>query len=85
MFSDIIVESPLYQEIQLDGRKDELKKILAKQFTRKFGALDEFILSSLQKLSLEVAENLAESIFDLETKEDLAKWLDSIENPTKLN
>jgi Domain of unknown function (DUF4351) len=79
MFSDIIVESPLYQEIQLDGRKTGEEILLSKILTRKFGVLDELTTASLRKLSLDETESLAESIFDLETKADLTKWLDSKE------
>ncbi len=73
---DIIVESPLYQEIQLDGAKIESRKILLKQFTRKFGTLEAMTIESIRKLSLEDAESLAEAIFDIETRNDLDKWLD---------
>jgi predicted transposase YdaD len=76
---DIIVESPLYQEIQLDGRKTGEEILLSKILTRKFGVLDELTTASLRKLSLDETESLAESIFDLETKADLTKWLDSKE------
>ncbi len=76
---DIIVESPLYQEIQLDGRKTGEEILLSKILTRKFGVLDELTTASLRKLSLDETESLAESIFDLETKEDLTKWLDAKE------
>jgi hypothetical protein len=69
----------LYQEIQLDGRKTGEEILLSKILTRKFGVLDELTTASLRKLSLDETESLAESIFDLETKADLTKWLDSKE------
>lgn len=78
---DIIVESPLYQEIQMEGaaigRREESQKLLSKMLTRKFGVLPESVAASLQKISLEDAESLAEDIFDLETIADLEKWFDS--------
>lgn len=86
---DIIVESPLYQEIQMEGaalgRKEESQKILSKMLTRKFGTLDESVKENLKRTSLEDDELLAEEIFDLETKADLEKWFDGRNKKTDLS
>ena len=71
---DLLVESPLCQEIRQDGIKEGEQKVLLKQLTRKFGILEETTIERLKKLSSEDAESLAEAIFDLEMREDLDKW-----------
>ena len=57
------------------GREEEIRKVLLKQLTKRFGEIDAPTAESINELSIEQAENLAEAIFDLETREDLNNWL----------
>lgn len=83
---DIFVESPLYQEIVeqglqqglQQGRDSELKKVLLKQFTRRFGELGDDIKQKINNLTIEQAETLAEAIFDFNNVEELGVWLSNV-------
>ncbi len=88
---DIIIESPLYQEImrrgrtrgreegveegRQEGRQEELRNVLTKLLNRKFGVVSEAVHGEIEMLSIEQAESLVEAILDFEKPEDLQNWL----------
>lgn len=81
---EIIAQTSMYQEIlgrgRQAGREEEIRKVLSKQLTKRFGELDTATAESINELSIEQAENLAEAIFDLETREDLNNWLAKLQS-----
>jgi hypothetical protein len=72
---DIIVESPLYQEIQLDGRKTESHRFLLKLLKERFGEIDEELAENVKDLSTEQAEELGVKLFKIETIEEFKRLL----------
>lgn len=81
---EIIAQTSMYQEIlgrgRQKGREEEIRKVLLKQLTKRFGEIDAQIEESVNELSVEQAENLAEAIFDLQTREDLNNWLAKLQS-----
>ena len=81
---EIIAQTSMYQEILgrgfQAGREDEIRKMLLKQLNKRFGEIDAQTAESINELSVEQAENLAEAIFDLETREDLNNWLAKLQS-----
>ena len=81
---EIIAQTSLYQEVLRrgleEGREEEIRRILLKQLTKLFGALDANTEESINELSVGQAENLAEAIFDFETREDLNNWLTKLQS-----
>ena len=89
---EIIAQTSLYQEVlrrgmkegreegREKGREEEIRRILLKQLTKRFGALDANTEESINELPVEQAENLAEAIFDFETREDLSNWLTKLQS-----
>ncbi len=77
---EIISQTSMYQEILSRGREEEVRKILLKLLTKRFGEIDSETEESINELSIEQAENLAEAIFDLETREDLNNWLAKLQS-----
>ena len=62
------------------GREEEIRRVLLKQLTKRFGEPDANTVESINELSVGQAENLAEAIFDLETREDLNNWLAKLQS-----
>ena len=54
--------------------------MLLRLLTKRFGELGTETEESVNELSVEQAENLAEAIFDLETREDLNSWLAKLQS-----
>jgi predicted transposase YdaD len=79
---DIIVESPLYQEIQLDGRKYESHEFLLKLVKGRFGKVEKPVTETIKTLTVEQAENLGVKLFKIETIEEFKMWLKKFENKT---
>ena len=81
---EIIAQTSMYQEIlgrgRQAGREEEIRKVLLKLLTKRFGEIDTQTAESVNELSIEQAENLAEAIFDLETREDLNNWLAKLQS-----
>ena len=93
---EIIAQTSLYQEVLRrgkeeglekgreegieKGREEEIRRVLLKQLTKRFGEIDTNTAESVNELSVEKAENLAEAIFDLETREDLNNWLAKLQS-----
>ena len=85
---EIIAQTSLYQEVLRrgkeegveQGREEEIRKVLLKLLTKRFGELGAETAESVNELSVEKAENLAEAIFDLETREDLNNWLAKLQS-----
>ena len=72
---DLIKESPYYKELIEEGQKEESAKIAFQLLTKKFGEMDEQTKFRLEQLSLEQTENLALSIFDFNSLDDVKFWL----------
>lgn len=72
---DLIKESPFYQEIQ----KDAAERLVSRQLTKRFGELDEETKSQIKGLSKEQTENLAVTIFDFNSLDDVRVWLSRTE------
>ena len=81
---EIIAQTSMYQEIlgrgRQAGREEEIRKVLLKLLTKRFGEIDAQTAENVNELSIEQAENLAEAIFDLETREDLNNWLAKLQS-----
>ena len=81
---EIIAQTSMYQEILgrglRQGREEEIRKVLSKLLTKRFGEIDAQTEESVNELSVEQAENLAEAIFDLEKPEDLNNWLAKLQS-----
>lgn len=52
------------------------QKIVKRQLKRRFNNIDSILENRINDLSSEQLENLADAIFDLQSLEDLIKWLD---------
>lgn len=81
---EVIAQTSLYQEVlrrgKEEGREEEIRRVLLKQLTKRFGEPDANTVESINELSVEQAENLAEAIFDLQTREDLNNWLAKLQS-----
>lgn len=58
-----------------EGRQAGVAKIILRQLSRRFGALDEATRARIRTLSAAQLERLAESLLDFHTPADLAAWL----------
>ncbi len=81
---EIIAQTSMYQEILgrgvRQGREEEIRKMLLRLLPKRFGEIDAQTEESVNELSVEQAENLAEAIFDLETPADLNNWLAKLQS-----
>lgn len=77
---EIIAQTSMYQEILSRGREEEIRKLLPRLLTKRFGTLGAETEESVGELSVEQAENLAEAIFDFEKREDLDGWLAKLQS-----
>jgi predicted transposase YdaD len=72
---DIIVESPLYQEIQLDGAKIESHNFLLRLLEERFGVINEDLKTQIKTLSTNQAEELGVKLFRVKTLEEFKTYL----------
>ncbi|MDD1445378.1 DUF4351 domain-containing protein, partial [Dolichospermum sp. ST_sed8] len=54
------------------------KKLILRQINRKFGNIGVELETRIRSLNLEIIESLGEEIFDLDTIDDLQKWLEDV-------
>ena len=76
---DIIVESPLYQEIQLDAKKEHSREFLLKLVKGRFGKVEKSVAATIKTLTIEQTENLGVKLFKIETIEEFKMWLAKFE------
>jgi predicted transposase/invertase (TIGR01784 family) len=64
-----------YREaLQVGETRGELRTIL-RQLNRKFGTLSPELTNQISALSIERLDNLAEAVLDMQTLDDLVRWL----------
>ncbi len=68
---ELMIDSPLYQEILQKGKLD----ILTRQLSRRFGTIPPEIQQQLISLSAKQLDALSEELFDFTAVSDLAAWL----------
>ncbi len=73
--SDILIESPLYQEIQLGGAKIESHNFLLRLLEERFGGIDEDLRAQIKTLSTNQAEELGVKLFRVKTLEEFESYL----------
>ncbi|MGK7947013.1 MAG: Rpn family recombination-promoting nuclease/putative transposase [Microcystaceae cyanobacterium] len=57
------------------GKEEGIKALLIKQLSRKLGEIPDTVKQPINQLSMESLERLSETLFDLNTLEDLSNWL----------
>jgi predicted transposase/invertase (TIGR01784 family) len=62
------------------GERQVIKSLLLKQLSRKLGEIPDLIQQQINQLSRSSLEILSESLFDLNTLEDLRNWLNNFPN-----
>lgn len=75
---DIIVESPLYQEIQNDAKKENSREFLLKLVKSRFGRLEKSVTNEINTLTVEQAEDLGVKLFNIQTIDEFKIWLSKI-------
>jgi predicted transposase/invertase (TIGR01784 family) len=81
--SDIMKESVIYQEIRAEaiaegeviGRQNEVRSLLLRLLSKKFGTLSDRYQTQISNLSLEQMESLSEALLDFTHLNDLDRWL----------
>jgi len=68
---ELMIDSPLYQEILQKGKLD----ILTRQLSRRFGTIPPEVQLQLTSLSANQLDALSEELFDFTAVSDLAAWL----------
>ena len=71
-----IVTSWMEQGIEQGIERE--KKLILRQINRKFGNIGMELETRIRSLNLEIIESLGEEIFDLDTIDDLQKWLEDV-------
>jgi predicted transposase YdaD len=70
----VLRESPWYNEILSQGKKEEAISMLLRQMTRRIGILPDNLIQGIQSLALEQLEDLGEALLDFTTLSDLQTW-----------
>jgi predicted transposase YdaD len=73
----VLRESPWYQEIRQEGRKEEGQSLILLQLTRRIGEVAPEVRLQVQALSLAQLEALGEALLDFSEPADLDEWLRS--------
>jgi predicted transposase YdaD len=73
----VLRESPWYQEIRQEGRKEEGQSLILRQLTRRIGEVAPEMRLQVQALSLAQLEALGEALLDFSETADLDEWLRS--------
>jgi predicted transposase/invertase (TIGR01784 family) len=63
------------EEGRQEGRQEGERSLALRQLTRKFGVLQDPIVSTINTLSLEQLDSLGEALLDFTTLSDLETWL----------
>jgi predicted transposase/invertase (TIGR01784 family) len=66
------------EEGREEGREEGMRSLLLKQLSRKLGTIPDEIIVLLHQLAPELLDPLCETLFDLESLEDLHTWLKNI-------
>ncbi|MEO0985302.1 MAG: DUF4351 domain-containing protein, partial [Cyanobacteria bacterium J06639_14] len=73
-------ETRFYQETLEEGREEgrveEAKSLILRLLVHKLGELSEDLREQVGQLDVDVLEELGEAVFDLESVEDLGRWLE---------
>ncbi len=64
------------EEGREEGIVEGIKSLLLKQLSRKLGEIPDISKQQINQLSMESLESLSESLFDLNSFEDLRNWLE---------
>lgn len=73
--TELMRESPLYQEIIQTGMQQGEQRIVIRQLTRRVGQISSELQAQIQSLSLSQIEELSEALLDFSNSEDLVLWL----------
>jgi len=75
----MLEESVIYQDIYRKGERRGLeqgeRKLAMHLLERKFGKLSQTLRGRIERLEVEQLEALCEALPDLQTKDDLTRWL----------
>ena len=55
------------------------RSLIVRQLTRKVGSISAYVMAQLNSLSVDRLESLGESLLDFNSPEELAKWLEELE------
>jgi predicted transposase/invertase (TIGR01784 family) len=79
MLASKLEETRFYREVKeegrQEGRQDEGRSLICRQLNRRFGELPEPMQQTINTLSLEQIEALAEALLDFTSLADLEAWL----------
>lgn len=70
---ELMRESPIYQEIFQEGKRDTVMR----QLTRRIGTVSPLIQAQIQNLSISQLDALSEALLDFSNATDLSAWLQS--------
>ena len=68
-------ESPIYQEIILEGVQRGKQDTVIRLLTRRIGIVPPQLQAQVQSLSIEQLDRLSEALFDFASAADLTAWL----------
>jgi predicted transposase YdaD len=68
-------ESPIYQEIILEGVQRGKRDTIIRQLTRRIGTVPPQVQAQVQNLSIEQLDELSEALLDFAGVADLTAWL----------
>ncbi len=68
-------DTRFYQDVFAEGRQEEALALVLRLINRRFGNISINLELKIKQLELEKIENLAESMLDFNTIEDLEIWL----------
>ena len=74
---DLMRESPIYQEIILEGVQQGKRDTVMRQLTRRIGTVPPQLQELIQSLSIEQLDELSEVLLDFANAADLIFWLQS--------
>lgn len=72
---DLMRESPIYQEIILEGVQQGKRDTVMRQLTRRIGTVPPQLQELIQSLSIEQLDELSEVLLDFAGEADLTAWL----------
>lgn len=73
----VLRESPWYQEILSEGRREEGTSIVLRQLNRRVGIVSEEIQGKVRSLSISQLESLGEALLDFTDMASLEGWVRS--------